>query len=80
VGGDGLKVEIEKLLLNKTFRPDKFAMYYLCRIKMASFNPAMKFVSTDIFALNNLPDVRPRDYALINEIYELMGFLEHELA
>jgi ADP-ribose pyrophosphatase YjhB (NUDIX family) len=76
----GLKVEIEKLLLNKTFAPDKFAMYYLCQIVDGVFQPSDEVSEYGYFALNNLPDVRPRDYALINELYEKMGYLVHELA
>ena len=76
----GLTVEIEKLLFNKTFQPDKFAMYYLCRITGGVFEPSDEVSEYGYFSLNNLPDVRPRDYALINEIYEKMGFIEHELA
>jgi ADP-ribose pyrophosphatase YjhB (NUDIX family) len=76
----GLTVEIEKLLLNKTFAPDKFAMYYLCRIVDGVFQPSDEVSEYGYFSLNRLPDVRPRDYALINEIYETMGFIEHELA
>lgn len=76
----GLTVEIEKLLLNKTFAPDKFAMYYLCRIVDGVFQPSDEVSEYGYFSLNSLPDVRPRDYALINEIYEAMGFIEHELA
>jgi 8-oxo-dGTP pyrophosphatase MutT (NUDIX family) len=76
----GLTVEIEKLLLNKTFHPDKFAMYYLCRITDGVFTPSDEVSEYGYFSLHHLPDVRPRDYALINEIYEKMGFIEHELA
>jgi ADP-ribose pyrophosphatase YjhB (NUDIX family) len=76
----GLNVEIEKLLLNKTFAPDKFAMYYLCTIKNGIFQPSDEVSEYGYFTLSNLPDVRPRDYALINEIYKAMGFQEHELA
>jgi 8-oxo-dGTP diphosphatase len=76
----GLKVEIEKLLLNKTFPPDKFAMYYLCRITDGVFQPSDEVSEYGYYTLNDLPDVRQRDYALINEIYERMGFLERELA
>jgi 8-oxo-dGTP pyrophosphatase MutT (NUDIX family) len=76
----GLRVEIEKLLLNKTFPPDKFAMYYLCRITDGVFGPSDEVSEYGYFSLNDLPDIRPRDYALINEIYEKMGFIEHELA
>ena len=76
----GLVVEIEKLLLNKTFPPDKFAMYYLCTIKEGVFQPSDEVSEYGYFPLNRLPDIRPRDYALINEIYEIMGFKERELA
>lgn len=76
----GFKVQIEKLLLNKTFSPDKFAMYYLCTIKDGVFQASDEVSEYGFFRLDNLPDVRPRDYALINEIYELMGYKEHELA
>lgn len=76
----GLKVEIEKLLLNKTFSPDKFAMYYLCTVKDGVFQPSDEVSEYGYFRLDNLPDVRPRDYALIDEIYEVMGYKEHELA
>jgi len=75
-----LTVEIEKLFFNKTFPPDKFAMYYLCRITDGVFQPSDEVSEYGYFSLNNLPDVRPRDYSLINEIYEKMGFIEHELA
>ena len=76
----GLTVEIEKLLFNKTFPPDKFAMYYLCRITNGVFEPSDEVSEYEYFSLNNLPDVRPVDYEVINEIYEKMGFIEHELA
>jgi ADP-ribose pyrophosphatase YjhB (NUDIX family) len=76
----GLKVKIEKLLLNKTFSPDKFAMYYLCTVIDGVFQPSDEVSEYGYFRLDNLPDVRPRDYSLINEIYEVMGYKEHELA
>lgn len=76
----GLTVKIEKLLLNRNFPPDKFAMYYLCRITDGVFQPSDEVSEYGYYPLNGLPDVRPRDYALIHEIYEKMGFLEHELA
>ncbi len=76
----GLTVEIEKLLLNKTFAPDKFAMYYLCTIKEGVFQPSDEISESGYFSPDNLPDVRVRDYSLIDEIYELMGYKKHELA
>ena len=76
----GLKVKIDKLLLNRTVPPDKFALYYLCTITDGSFQPSDEVSEYGYFHLDNLPDIRPRDYALINEIYKLVGFKEHELA
>jgi len=76
----GLVVEIEKLLLNKTFAPDKFAMYYLCKIKEGVFLPSDEVSEYGYFSRDQLPDIRPKDYALINEIYEIMGFKARELA
>jgi 8-oxo-dGTP pyrophosphatase MutT (NUDIX family) len=76
----GLTVKIERFLFNKTFPPDKFAMYYLCRISDGVFKPSDEVSEYGYYSLSSLPDVRPRDYALINEIYETMGFIEHELA
>jgi ADP-ribose pyrophosphatase YjhB (NUDIX family) len=76
----GLAVKIEKLLLNKTFPPDKFAMYYLCTIQDGVFQSSDEVSEYGFFPLDRLPDVRPKDYALINEIYEVMGYKERELA
>ena len=76
----GLTVEIKKLLFNKTFPPDKFAMYYLCTITAGVFQPSDEISEYGYFAPGNLPDIRPRDIALIDEIYELLGWKEHELA
>jgi ADP-ribose pyrophosphatase YjhB (NUDIX family) len=76
----GMTVEIEKLLLYKTFAPDKFGMYYLCTIKDGVFQPSDEICEYGYFSRENLPDIRPRDHAVINEIYQLMGYKEHELA
>jgi 8-oxo-dGTP diphosphatase len=76
----GLTVEVERFLLNKTFASDKFAMYYLCRIVDGVFQPSDEVSEYGYFTPESLPDVRPRDYALISEIYEVMGFIQHELA
>ena len=77
-----LQVEIERLLLNKTFYPDKFAMYYLCTIQHGQFQPSDEISEYGYFSPDNLPNIRPRDFALIHEIYEQMGYKEkaHELA
>ena len=76
----GLKVKIEKLIMNKTFLPDRFGMYYLCTIQEGIFQPSDEVSEYAYFRLDNLPDVRPQDYVLIKEIYEAMGYKEHELA
>lgn len=76
----GLKVCIEKLLLLKTWTPDKVGLYYLCRIEDGTFMPSDEVSEYGFFSLKNLPDVRPRDVELITHLYELMGFYEYELA
>lgn len=78
----GLQVEVEKLLFNKTFSPDKFAMYYLCTVREGVFQPSDEVSESGYFTLDSLPDIRPRDFELIHEIYQLMGYKEkeHELA
>ena len=76
----GLTVQIEKLLMNKTFSPDKFAMYYLCTVKDGVFQPSDEVSEYGYFSPDSLPDIRPRDYALIKEIYEMMGYSQYELA
>ena len=76
----GLHVEAEKLLLVKTFAPDKFALYYLCVIKNGVFHPSDEVSECGYFSLDNLPDIRPRDHEIIDQIYEIMGLHEHELA
>lgn len=76
----GLTVQIEKLLMNKTFSPDKFAMYYLCTVKDGVFQPSDEVSEYGYFSPDSLPDIRPRDYALIKEIYKRMGYSQYELA
>ena len=76
----GFTIEIEKLLLVKTFAPDKFILYYLCIIKDGVFQPSDEVSEFGYFSLDDLPGIRPRDYAIFKEIYELMGLREHELA
>lgn len=76
----GFTIEIKKLLLVKTFAPDKFILYYLCIIKDGVFQPSDEVSEFGYFSLDGLPGIRPRDYAIFKEIYELMGLREHELA
>jgi ADP-ribose pyrophosphatase YjhB (NUDIX family) len=75
-----LDVVVEKLLLVKTWKPDKVGLYYLCRVKDGAFYPSDEVSEYGHFSLADLPDVRPVDVELITQIYKIMGFPEHELA
>jgi ADP-ribose pyrophosphatase YjhB (NUDIX family) len=74
----GITLEIEKLLFIKTWKPDRVGMYYLCRIKEGVFQPSEEVSDFGYFSKDNLPDVRPFDIRLIQQIYEMVN--EHELA
>ena len=76
----GLRVNIERLLMTKTFAPDKFGLYYLCVIEDGVFQPSDEVSEYGYFTLDTLPDIRPRDFLLLNEIYDKMGIRENELA
>jgi NADH pyrophosphatase NudC (nudix superfamily) len=64
-----LKVEIEKFLFVKTWTPDRVGMFFLCNITGGEFQPSDEVSEIGYFSLDNLPDVRPLDVALIKEIY-----------
>jgi 8-oxo-dGTP diphosphatase len=76
----GLKVCIGKLLLIKTWTPDKVGLYYLCKIEDGTFMPSDEVSEYGYFSPDNLPDVRSHDINLITYLYELMGPYEYELA
>ncbi len=76
----GFHVCVEKLLMTKTFAPDKFALYFLCVIKDGVFQPSDEVSEYGFFTLDTLPDIRPGDFGLLNECYDMMGIREHELA
>ncbi len=76
----GLQISIEKLLLIRTWTPDKVGLYYLSRIEEGVFMQSDEVSAYGYFSLDDLPDVRPRDIELITYLYQLMGFYEHELA
>ena len=65
-----LKVEIEKFLFVKTWAPDRVGMYYLCNIVDGEFQPSEEVSEIGYFSLDDLPDVRTLDVALIKEIYD----------
>ena len=69
----GLEVEIDKLLLVKTLPPDKVGLYYLCRIKAGDFKPSDEVSEYGYFSMVDLPDVRPFDVELIDQIFQMTG-------
>jgi ADP-ribose pyrophosphatase YjhB (NUDIX family) len=73
----GLHICIEKLLLVKSWQPDRVGMYYLCRITGGTFYPSDEVSEFAYFSLDNLPDVRPWDQDMIKRLH---GLAEHELA
>jgi 8-oxo-dGTP diphosphatase len=75
-----LIVKLEKLLLIKTFAPDKFILYYLCTVQGGVFQPSDEVSDVAYFSLDQLPDIRPRDYDVLKQIFSMMEFQKHELA
>ena len=75
-----LEVVVERLLLVKSWIPDKLGIYYLCRIKAGTFQPSDEVSEYGYFSADELPDVRPFDIGLIDQIFQMMGFPEYELA
>jgi ADP-ribose pyrophosphatase YjhB (NUDIX family) len=73
----GLRICAEKLLLVKSWRPDRVGMYYLCRITGGTFYPSDEVSEFAYFSLDNLPDIRPWDYDMLKRLH---GLAEHELA
>jgi ADP-ribose pyrophosphatase YjhB (NUDIX family) len=69
----GMKVEIQKLLFARTWVPARVGMYYLCRIKEGEFQPSDEVAECGFFSKDNLPDVRPLDVGLINQIYDMVN-------
>jgi ADP-ribose pyrophosphatase YjhB (NUDIX family) len=75
-----IQVKVEKLLLIRSFRPDKFVLYYLCSIQSGVFEPSDEVSEAGFFALDALPDIRPMDVEVLGHIFELMEVHKHELA
>ena len=69
----GLEVEVEKLLLVKTWTPDKVGLYYLCTVKAGTFQPSDEVSEYGYFSMADLPDVRPFDVGLLDKIFQMMG-------
>jgi len=66
----GWDVDIEKFLFVKAWSPDRVGLYYLCRIKSGEFRPSDEISEFGYFASNDLPNVRPVDIEVINQIFE----------
>jgi 8-oxo-dGTP diphosphatase len=75
-----LKIKVDKLLLVRSFAPDKLILYYVCTIQDGVFQPSDEISEAGFFSLEALPDVRPRDIDVLKEIFEMMGSQKHELA
>ena len=73
----GLTICIEKLLLIKSWTPDRVGMFYLCKVTGGSFYPSDEVSEFAYFSLDNLPDVRPLDKEMLRRLH---GLVEHELA
>ncbi len=73
----GLNINIEKLLLINTWRPDRVGMYYLCRVTGGEFRPSDEVSEFAYFSLDSLPDIRPIDIGLIRKLHQMV---DHELA
>jgi len=65
-----LKVAVEELLFVKTWIPDRIGMYYLCHIMDGEFQQSDEVYEYGYFSLDDLPDVRPLDVFLIQQIYD----------
>jgi len=69
----GLDVEVDKFLFVKTLPPDKVGLYYLCKIKAGNFQPSDEVSEYGYFSMADLPDVRPFDVGLIDQIFQMTG-------
>ena len=69
----GLEVEVEKLLLVKTWPRDKVGLYYLCKLRAGNFQPSDEVSEYGYFSMADLPDVRPFDVGLLDQIFQMTG-------
>lgn len=65
-----LKVEVEELFFVKTWIPDRVGLYYLCNIVDGEFQSSDEVSEYGYFSSDALPDVRPLDVYLIQQIYD----------
>lgn len=73
----GLHICIERLLLINSWMPDRVGMYYLCKITGGTFYPSDEVSEFSFFSLDNLPDVKAVDRAMLKRLH---GLVVHELA
>lgn len=67
----GLVIEIKRLLLVRTWSPDRVGMYYLGEITGGEVHSTDEVEETEFFSVDDLPDVRAVDIGLIKELYRL---------
>lgn len=75
-----LQVKVERLLMVRSFMPHNFILYYVCTIQSGTFQPSDEISDAGFFTIEALPDIRPRDFDVIKQIFEMMGSQKHELA
>jgi NADH pyrophosphatase NudC (nudix superfamily) len=76
----GMRIKVEKLLMIRSFTPDRFILYYLCAIQEGVFQPSDEISEAGFFSLDALPDIRPRDFDVLKQLFEMTGSPKHELA
>jgi 8-oxo-dGTP diphosphatase len=67
----GLEIEIKRLLLVKTWSPDRVGLYYLCEIIGGEIHPSEEVSEADYFSLDALPDVHFVDVDMIKQLYKM---------
>lgn len=75
-----LRIKVDRLLMVRSFTPDRFILYYLCTIQSGTFQPSDEIAEAGFFTIDTLPDIRPRDFDVLKQIFEMMGAQKHELA
>ena len=73
----GLNVESERLLLVRSWPPDRVGLYYLCSVTGGTFRPSDEVSEFAYFSLEHLPDVKPLDKDMLRKLHSLV---RHELA
>jgi ADP-ribose pyrophosphatase YjhB (NUDIX family) len=68
----GLNVEIKRLLLVKTWSPDRVGLYYLCEIIGGEIHPTDEVSEAGYFSLDALPDVRSVDVDMIQQLFKMV--------